>query len=219
MRKPELRESLDTHCVDILDVLHVASYVWKAAKALCSAAKEQQEFVRERLFRILKGKLPVSWIEPDVDALPPGLRKPTSTRHAVISQPIRAGEYPAAGYPIATGVIEGAYRHLVKDRLERSGMKWTSEGAQAMLTLRSIKASKCLGRLPQIFTLPTNGRMIFGAVTPVGLDWDIWMDFMVVAKTEAAEPLLRDIVSWLSSSEWAGAIHRAEADAESNGET
>lgn len=36
----------------------------------------------------------------------------------------------------------------------------------------------------------------------VGLDWDIWMDFMVVAKTEASEPLVRDIVAWLSSSGW-----------------
>ena len=47
-------------------------------------------------------------------------------------------EYLAAGYPIATGVIEGACRHLVKDRLERAGMQWVLEGAQAMLDLRSI---------------------------------------------------------------------------------
>jgi len=47
-------------------------------------------------------------------------------------------EYLAAGYPIATGVIEGACRHLVKDRLERTGMQWVMEGAQAMLDLRSI---------------------------------------------------------------------------------
>ena len=54
---------------------------------------------------------------------------------------IKYNEYLAAGYPIATGVIEGACRHLVKDRLERNGMKWVVEGAQAMLTLRSIRAS------------------------------------------------------------------------------
>ena len=54
---------------------------------------------------------------------------------------MKYNEYLAAGYPIATGVIEGACRHLVKDRLERSGMKWVVEGAQAMLTLRSIRAS------------------------------------------------------------------------------
>ncbi len=49
--------------------------------------------------------------------------------------------YSAPGYPIATGVIEGACRHLVKDRMERSGMRWTLEGAQAMLNVRSTIAS------------------------------------------------------------------------------
>jgi len=39
----------------------------------------------------------------------------------------------AAGYPIGSGVIEGACRHLVKDRMERSGMRWIPSGAQAML--------------------------------------------------------------------------------------
>jgi hypothetical protein len=47
-------------------------------------------------------------------------------------------QYLAAGYPIATGVIEGACRHVVKDRMERCGMRWTLPGAQAMLGLRCI---------------------------------------------------------------------------------
>ena len=138
----------DTHCVDILDILHVASYVWKAAKALCSSAAEQEEFARERLLRILSG---------EVAGVIMGLKQ-MSTRRQLISEKaadidtvcgyfaahqdrMKYNEYLAAGYPIATGVIEGACRHLVKDRLERSGMKWVIEGAQAMLTLRSIKAS------------------------------------------------------------------------------
>ena len=50
---------------------------------------------------------------------------------------MRYDEYLAAGYPIASGVIEGACRHVVKDRMERSGMRWTIDGAQAMLDLRS----------------------------------------------------------------------------------
>jgi hypothetical protein len=50
----------------------------------------------------------------------------------------RYDEYLWAGYPIASGVIEGACRHLVKHRLERAGMHWTVEGAQAMLDLRSV---------------------------------------------------------------------------------
>ena len=50
-------------------------------------------------------------------------------------------QYLAEGYPIATGVIEGACRHLVKDRMERAGMRWSLEGAQTMLDLRSIHIS------------------------------------------------------------------------------
>ena len=50
---------------------------------------------------------------------------------------MRYDEYLAAGYPIGSGVIEGACRHLVKDRLERAGMRWHPDGAQAMLDLRA----------------------------------------------------------------------------------
>lgn len=50
---------------------------------------------------------------------------------------MRYDEYLRAGYPIASGVIEGACRHYVRDRLERSGMRWTRAGAQAMLDVRS----------------------------------------------------------------------------------
>ena len=46
--------------------------------------------------------------------------------------------YLAAGYPIGSGVAEGACRHLVKDRLEQTGMRWTVTGAQAMLHVRAL---------------------------------------------------------------------------------
>jgi len=51
---------------------------------------------------------------------------------------MRYDSYLAAGYPIGSGVAEGACRHVVKDRMEGSGMRWTLEGAQAMLDLRAI---------------------------------------------------------------------------------
>jgi len=50
---------------------------------------------------------------------------------------MRYDEYLRAGYPIASGVIEGACRHLVKDRMERSGMRWRLEGARSMLNVRA----------------------------------------------------------------------------------
>ena len=50
---------------------------------------------------------------------------------------MRYAEYLAAGFPIASGAIEGACRHLVKDRMERARRRWPIDGAQAMLDLRS----------------------------------------------------------------------------------
>ena len=53
-------------------------------------------------------------------------------------QHMQYDEYLSAGYPIGSGVAEGACRHLVKDRMECTGMRWTVPGAQAMLHLRAI---------------------------------------------------------------------------------
>jgi hypothetical protein len=47
--------------------------------------------------------------------------------------------YLSQGWPIGTGVVEGACRHVVKDRMEQSGMRWTEAGAQAVLDLRAIR--------------------------------------------------------------------------------
>ena len=56
-------------------------------------------------------------------------------------QRMRYGEYLAAGYPIASGVIEGACRHLVKDRMERTGMRWREPNAGAMLFVRALEVT------------------------------------------------------------------------------
>ena len=52
---------------------------------------------------------------------------------------MRYNEYLKKGYPIGTGVVEGACGCLVKDRTDRSGMKWSHDGAQAILNLRAVK--------------------------------------------------------------------------------
>jgi hypothetical protein len=57
------------------------------------------------------------------------------------AQRMRYDEYLQAGYPIASGVIEGACRHIIKDRMEQGGMRWTLDGAKAMLNVRSVLAS------------------------------------------------------------------------------
>ncbi len=47
-------------------------------------------------------------------------------------------EYLEQGYPIGSGVVEGACRHLVKDRMELTGMRWSVPGAQSILRLRAV---------------------------------------------------------------------------------
>jgi hypothetical protein len=134
--------------VDILDVLHAASYVWRAAKSFHSHREHQEAFARERLFRILEG---------EVASVITGLRQMATKRHLRGKQKkeiqtvcgyfennshrMRYHEYLREGYPIATGVIEGACRHLVKDRMERAGMRWSHRGAQAMLNVRAVQLS------------------------------------------------------------------------------
>jgi hypothetical protein len=48
----------------------------------------------------------------------------------------------AKGYPIGSGVIEGACRHLINDRLELTGMSWTLQGAESMMRLRAVHINK-----------------------------------------------------------------------------
>jgi hypothetical protein len=58
---------------------------------------------------------------------------------------LRYDEYLASGFPIATGVIEGACRHVVKDRMDLTGARWSLAGAEAILRLRSLRASGDFG--------------------------------------------------------------------------
>jgi hypothetical protein len=58
------------------------------------------------------------------------------------SQYLKYNEYLELGYPIATGVIEGACRHLIKDRMDVTGARWGLTGAEAVLKLRSLYASR-----------------------------------------------------------------------------
>ena len=132
--------------VNVLDLLHVTPRLWDAAALFHAREGDAAEaFVRERVLRILRG---------EVKAVIRGLRRMSTTRGLIGKKRtglakicayleknqhrMRYDEYLAKGYPIASGVIEGACRHIVKDRLERTGMSWVRQGAQAMLELRCL---------------------------------------------------------------------------------
>ena len=107
---------------------------------------EAKQFVEERLRDLLEGR---------VGYVIGGLRQRLTKREAAAAskrkvvksaieylennrEHMKYDEYLAAGYPIGSGVAEGACRHLVKDRMEQTGMRWTVEGAQAMLHVRAL---------------------------------------------------------------------------------
>lgn len=131
--------------VDILDLLHVTPRLWTGAglfASLASVAAEQQ--VRTWLLQVLKGK--VKDVVTDMRQKGKAAKlKGTKKKELDLAcgylekreEQMRYDEYLAAGYPIASGVIEGACRHYVKDRMERTGMSWVQVGAQAMLELRA----------------------------------------------------------------------------------
>ncbi|MBI4545647.1 MAG: ISKra4 family transposase, partial [Gemmatimonadetes bacterium] len=133
----------------VLDVFHVLQYLWKAGLA-CAAegSVELEEWVFERLGRILRG---------EASQVAAGMRRSATKRG--LSREQRKGvdscadyllkykgylayhQYLAAGMPIASGVIEGACRHLVKDRLALTGARWRLTGAEAVLRLRALRSS------------------------------------------------------------------------------
>jgi hypothetical protein len=140
------------HCVEltiVLDFIHICEYVWKASLGFYEQTEPAREvWVQERLLRILRG---------DASQVAAGMRRSatrqelkTDTRENVDrcadyllnhTPYLRYHEYLAAGFPIATGVIEGACRHLVSDRMDLTGARWSLAGAEAVLRLRALRSS------------------------------------------------------------------------------
>jgi hypothetical protein len=137
--------------VGILDLFHVLERLWPVAYCFHAEGSPAAEaFVAHRLTMLLQGQ---------VGYVIGGLRR-LRDKHALRGAQLKTvnaaityyennrehmqyDAYLAAGYPIGSGVAEGACRHLVKDRLEGTGMRWTVPGAQAMLHLRAIYLNGC----------------------------------------------------------------------------
>jgi len=133
----------------VIDFIHVLSYVWKAAYCFHPRGSEEaQAWVAERALRILQGR---------ASGVAAGMRRSATLRG--LSDKEREGVDTCANYllkycnlmrydwclphgvPIASGVIEGACRHLVKDRMEITGARWGLQGAEAVLRLRALRCS------------------------------------------------------------------------------
>lgn len=160
---------MDGPTLDALDLMHVLPRVWEAAHVFHAEGSTQaSDMVRGDLLRILQGNVGAviaNWRRRGKRHALTGTKKNTLRRVGAFlaknQHRMRYDEYMQLGCPIATGVIEGACRHVIKDRMERAGMRWKITGAQAMLNLRTIY---------------TNG------------DWTEFQDYRIALETECLYP-------------------------------
>ena len=150
-RKEQL---LGEDVVEILDFWHFLERLREVSKLLCDTDAAAETFVKERLTRVLDGDLGrvIGGLRQMLKKRRHGKKRPLSKKsRATISSAItyfennrsrmRYGDYLREGYPIASGIIEGSCRLVVEDRLDRTGMRWSLEGALAMLANRTTSLS------------------------------------------------------------------------------
>lgn len=133
----------------IVDIIHVLEYLWKAGRAFYSkSGPELEAWVQYRLQKVLEGKAGLvaggMRRSATLKKLTDKQREPVEVCATYLKNKapyLKYNSYLALGFPIATGVIEGACRHLVKDRMDITGAKWRMASAEAVLRLRALKSS------------------------------------------------------------------------------
>lgn len=145
----EIASLADVELTVVLDIIHVAEYVWKAAHVFHREGSPELEcWAWTRVRSILEGKASTVAAAMRRAATVAGVasatRAPVDTCANYLlkyASYLHYDRYLTAGYPIATGVIEGACRYLVRDRMELTGARWRLVGAEAVLKLRALRAS------------------------------------------------------------------------------
>ncbi|WP_435851555.1 ISKra4 family transposase [Streptomyces mirabilis] len=142
-----LQRGVDVHI--IVDLIHVLEYLWRAAWCLHEAGDASAENWVARHARVLLGggvQQTAAELEEAAHAAGPrgAQRKGIDEAMNYLTGKAEHLRYDTAlerGWPIATGIIEGACRHLVKDRLDITGARWGLSGAEAVLKLRAVRAN------------------------------------------------------------------------------
>jgi hypothetical protein len=131
----------------IVDLIHVLEYLWRASRCFHpEATTEGEDWVNRYLRMVLEGRAKQVAAAIRRSATRQGIkaREGVDTCAEYLhnnASYLHYDQYFARGLPIATGVIEGACRHLVKDRMDVTGARWSLAGAEAVLRLRSLHAS------------------------------------------------------------------------------
>lgn len=138
------------NAIGILDLFHVMQYLWLAAHCFHrEASLEAEDWVARHLKMLLENKVDCvrGLVQRAINHRP--LNK-TKLKHlkkvhryfTTNRKRMQYGDYLDAGYPIGSGVIEGACKHVIGDRMCGTGMRWEFEGAQPMLDLRVTKLNQ-----------------------------------------------------------------------------
>jgi hypothetical protein len=133
----------------IVDLVHVLEYLWAAAWCFFDQGDPAAEaFVAEKALAVLEGKAGIVagaiGRKATVRKLDSSARKKADECARYLKNKAPYLDYPTAlarGWPIATGVIEGAVRHVVRDRFDITGARWSLDGAETMLQLRAVRAN------------------------------------------------------------------------------
>jgi hypothetical protein len=130
----------------VLDFIHADEYLWNVANSLLGETNEQRiPWMAEHTLQMLSGQ--TEQLIADFRCLSQAPATTSNQREQLIQaanyfeRNLPYMDYPtylARGWPIASGVIEGACRHFVKDRCELSGMRWNQDGAEHLLRLRAV---------------------------------------------------------------------------------
>ena len=144
IRAEAWRRGVTIHVV--IDLIHVLEYIWKAAWCLHAAGDPAAEdWVAVKALAVLAGDSAraAAGITAEADAADLAGAQRTGADACVRyltskHEYLRYDQALTAGWPIATGVIEGACRHLIGDRLDITGARWGLQGAEAILTLRAV---------------------------------------------------------------------------------
>jgi len=133
----------------VVDFIHVLEYLWRAAWSFYDEGDPDAEaWVHDKASAILAGQATrvaaAIRRKATYHGLDPPARANADACANYLTNKAPYLDYPPAlerGWPIATGVIEGACRHLVKDRMDLTGARWGLEGAEAVLKLRALHSN------------------------------------------------------------------------------
>src|SRR5215203_3592303 len=133
----------------VVDFVHVLENLWRAAWCFFAEGNPDAEtWVRAHALRILQGRASdvagAIRRKATCAGLAPGERRNADTAATYLTNKRPYLDYPTAleaGWPIATGVIEGACRHLVQDRMDLTGARWGLDGAETILKLRALRSN------------------------------------------------------------------------------